>query len=87
MKSRINSVPAAVYEEAFSKKQSLKNSMSSIDKLAKSIKNQFQKDNIDLFTYEEQINTLTCVRLFLELYGEELFPVPVVKGVHINAYA
>ncbi len=87
MLSRLNPVPAGVYEEAFSKKQSLKNCISNIDKLSKSIKSQFRQQNMDLYVYEDQINTLTCVRLFLELYGDELFPVPVAMGVYVDEKA
>lgn len=87
MSSLHKNVPDKVFEEAFTQKNSLKNCISNIDKLSKSIKSQFRQDNMDAYVYEDQINTLTCVRLFLELYGEGLYPVPVAMGVYVHENA
>lgn len=55
-----------------------------LDKLTKTIKREYQLDHIDMYTYEQQINIITCLRLTLEEFRDNMYQFPALGGLVVN---
>lgn len=63
-------------------REAISRCISYVDQLTKSIKDQYQSGDLDLYVYEDQINLLTCLRLQYEMFLDDLLPIS--GGLLIN---